>query len=88
MRSLSERKEARQMDKPQNGQVRMGAETRWRGSYGNCSENLEEIGWGIIPNLFGESENLCYSKIRRSLIYMRSLKSIYDEIISYRIAIF
>ena len=38
----------------------MGAPTRWRSSYWNGAENLEKVGWGVIPDHFLEIQ-----KIRR-----------------------
>ena len=43
---------SRQVDKSQDGSVRMGAPARWRSSYGNGAENLEKVGWGVIPDHF------------------------------------
>jgi len=54
------------MDKSQDGSVRVGAPARWRSSYGNSTENLEKVGWGVIPDQllrepgirrFGEQEH-------------------------------
>lgn len=58
------------MAEPEDGESRMGAETFRRGQERTCAEDLEEAGWGVIPDHSSGSHNLMDSLYMNTLILM------------------